>query len=72
MYRVKGTVKDGLTGQDCRGEEIMMQRHYLACPARSELRQGLGITNIKDMVVFFRKLLVKRAKVRQKTATHFS
>ena len=63
MYRVRGTVKDGLTCPDCRGEEIMTQSHCLACPAWSELRQGLDITDINDLVVFFRKLLVERAKV---------
>ena len=30
MYWVRGTVKDGQTCPDCRGEEIMTQSHRLA------------------------------------------
>ena len=41
----------------------MTQSHCLAFPAWSELRGGLGVTKIDDLVVFFRKLLVEMAKV---------
>ena len=63
MYRRRGTETDGLLCPDCGGEEILTQSHCLACPAWSELRQGLEMTNINDLVIFFRKLLVERAKV---------
>ena len=55
----------------------MTQDHCLECPAWEELRRGLEMSNIDDMVVFFRKLLLERAKlevkdVSQKTASHDS
>ena len=62
MYRVRGTENDGLACPDCGGKEIMTQSHCLACPAWAEQRQGLEMTNINDLVVFFRRLLVEREK----------
>ena len=62
-YRVKGTVSDGLACPDCQEGIIMTQSHCLACPAWSGLREGLDLSSIDDMVTFFRKLLVERAKV---------
>jgi hypothetical protein len=62
-YRVKGTVNDGLICSDCQQGEIMTQSHCLAYTAWTELRDGLDLTDINDLVVFFRKLLVERAKV---------
>ena len=47
------------------------------CPSWSALRQGLDLTNIMDLMVFFRNLLKERAKmdaedVFRKTASHDS
>jgi hypothetical protein len=47
--RVKGTVSEGLVWPDCDMGEILTQSHCLT---------GL------DLAVFFRKLLVERAKVK--------
>ena len=62
-FRVRGTESEGLACTDCVGGEILTQSHCLAFPAWSELREGLDMRNINDLVVFFRKLLVERAKV---------
>ena len=56
---------------DCQEGEIMTQSHCLTCTAWVELREGLDLTNIKDLVIFFRKLLVERSKVKE-TASHDS
>ena len=60
---MKGTVSEGLTCQHCTQEAIFTQSHCLTCPAWTEIREGLDMTNIDDLVVFFRKLLVEKEKV---------
>ena len=62
-YKVKGTVNEGLVCSECDTGETLTQSHCLTCPTWAELRTGLDLTNIQDLVVFFRKLLVERAKV---------
>ena len=62
-YRVKGKVSEGLTCTLCTQGELFTQSHCVTCPAWSDVRQGLDMTNIDDLVVFFRKLLLERAKV---------
>ena len=62
-YRVKGSENEGLICDQCQEGEIFTQSHCLTCPAWSDLRSGLELTNISDLVTFFRKLLVERAKV---------
>ena len=62
-YRVKGTVSEGLTCQHCMQGAIFTQSHCLTCPAWTEIREGLDMTKIDDLVIFFRKLLVEREKV---------
>ena len=56
-YRVTGTLSDGLLCQECIQQEIMMQSHCLGCPAWADIREGLDMSKICDLVVFFRKLL---------------
>ena len=67
-FRVKGTVKEGLVCMECQEGEIMSQSHCLTCTAWVELREGLDLTNIKDLVIFFRKLLLERSKVKETTS----
>ena len=62
-YRVKGTENEGLVCTECQEEEIMTQSHCITCSAWAELREGLDMSNIQDLVIFFRKLLVERGKV---------
>ena len=48
----------------------------MVCPAWVQCREGLDLTNILDLVVFFRKVLNERAKLEAKdvlgTALHDS
>ena len=59
----KNNFKDGLLCSYCQEGQIMTQGHCLDCPAWVELRKGLELTNIADMVVFFRKLMAERARL---------
>ena len=62
-YRVRGSNSEGLVYDKCQEGEIFTQSHYLTCVAWSDLREGLELTNISDLLSFFRKLLVERARV---------
>ena len=61
-YRVKGSENDGLKCSECADDVIWTQSHCLTCPAWSEIREGLELTRIEDLVVFFRKLVVERLR----------
>ena len=52
----------------------MDQAHCMRCSAWTELRKGLDMSNIQDLVIFFRKMLAERARLEdvKKTASHFS
>ena len=71
-YKQKGD--DGLLCNYCMENQEMDQAHCLHCPAWSELRTGLDMTNIMDLVVYFRKLLTERARLEDvnTSASHFS
>jgi hypothetical protein len=74
-YKKKGT--DGLLCSYCGEGKEMSQNHCLDCSAWTELRKGLDLTNISDLVAFFRKLLEERARletegVLNRTASHDS
>ena len=55
--------RDGLVCSECEEGEIMTQSHCLTCSAWADIREVLDLTDIKDLVSFFRKLLVERSKV---------
>ena len=61
-YSMNGRKMDGLICSHCPGD-ILSQNHCLICPAWAQLRQGLDLSNIQDLTIFFQKLLVERAKV---------
>ena len=46
----------------CDLEQEMTQSHCIDCPAWSEIKKDLDITNINDLVKFFQRLLAERAK----------
>ena len=67
--------EDGLLCTYCTEKVEMDQAHCLPCPAWSELRTGLDMTNIMDLVEYFRKLLKERTRlddVKNTSASHFS
>ena len=42
-------------------EACMVQSHVIACPGFAEIREGLDLENMGDLViVFIRKVLLKR------------
>ena len=41
----------------CKEGEEFSQSHCMECPAGAEIRKRLDLTNIMDLVVFFRRLL---------------
>ena len=62
-YRKKGPDSNvELFCKYCEEEVIMSQSHCMVCPAWTELREGLDLTNIMDMAKFFRMLLTERAR----------
>ena len=60
-YKKQG--EQGLVCTYCQEGEIMSQSHCLECPAWEDLREGLELSKISDMVKFFRNLLKERAKL---------
>ena len=71
-YKQKGA--DGLLCPYCTERQEMDQAHCMRCSAWTELRKGLDMSNIQDLVIFFRKMLAERARLEdvKKTASHFS
>ena len=53
----------GLVCKYCDAGDIMTQSHCAVCPAWQEMRDGLDLTDIRDLVTYFRRLLEERAKM---------
>ena len=56
----KGSYKHNLTCEKCEIGENETQCHAMVCLGWSEQREGLFLDNMKDMVVFFRRLLEEK------------
>ena len=73
-YKKKGN--NGLICGYCTENQEMDQSHCMRCPAWSELRKDLDLSNISDLVIFFRKLLNERERLEvervKQTASHDS
>ena len=73
LMRIRKQEKSSLATQVF---EEMDQGHCIRCPAWAELRKDLDLTNISDLVIFFRKLLSERARLEaenvEQTASHDS
>ena len=61
-YKKKGSVSNGLICPHCEDGEEMTQSHCVTCMEWEDIRVGLDMNNIDDLVVFFRKLLLEREK----------
>ena len=46
--------------------KYLSQSHCLVCPALQELRVGLDLKQIRDLTIYFGKLLTERAKMDKK------
>ena len=64
--------EDGLICKYCEEGNIMSQSHCMECSAWSELRRGLDLSDIGDLVEFFRKMLDMAEDVLKRTASHNS
>ena len=60
-YRRKGG-EAAVLRPECPAQEMETQSHCIVCPRWEDIRSGLELTRIDDMVVFFQKLLMERMK----------
>ena len=76
--KVKGNFKDkfkrqggeeALVCQDCDCGEIQTQSHCLVCPKWEDIRAGLELDRIEDLVKFFQRLLKERDGEEKKDKT---
>ena len=62
-FRSKGLDEnDGLLCVYCKEEVLMDQSHCMECSAWENLREGLDMTKILDMVKFFQLMLIQMEK----------
>jgi hypothetical protein len=54
--------KEGLLCDYCDEDSVMDQAHCLQCEKWTDLRMGLDLTNIEDLVKFFSKMMLEKAK----------
>ena len=54
--------REKLVCRHCQMEEVMTQSHCLECTAWVDIKKDLDMTKIEDLVKFFQRLLVERAK----------
>ena len=50
----------------CQEQKLLDQSHCLECPAWEQLREGLNLKKIDDLVIFFRKMLAEMSKEEKK------
>ena len=71
VSELKGNFKDkcrrrggdqALICEDCDSEQTQTQNHCLECPKWEELRRGMDVSKIEDLVQYFQKLLAERLK----------
>ena len=59
-FRTKGKNSDeGLECKYCQEKVLMDQAHCVVCPAWEDIRQGLDLTSMLDLVKFFQEMLKK-------------
>ena len=62
-FRVRKGEDEGLVCVYCNKGQLMDQAHCLQCVKWMDLRSGLDLTNIKDLVVFFTLMLQEKEKI---------
>ena len=60
--------EEGLVCNKCK-DAVMSQSHCLVCPGLREMREGLDIMEMADMVTFFWKLMKERTDTERKGRT---
>ena len=53
--------KEGLRCSHCQ-EQVMTQRHCVTCPGMEELRDGLDLDTMRDMIIYFRRIMSGRSR----------
>ena len=66
-YRNK---EGGMTCSYCEEEVVMDQSHCLKCEAWTEMRRDLDLSNIDDLVMFFRNMLKEMASMEDDKRKH--
>ena len=61
-YKIKGG-EEALYCKDCDCGEIQTQSHCLICPKWEDIRTGLELDKIEDMVKFLKKEREKKTKM---------
>ena len=56
----KGSYKNNLSCEKCEIGENKTQSHAMVCSGWAEQRDGLDLTKMSDMIVFFRRLLEEK------------
>ena len=56
----KGSYKNNLCCDKCDEEELETQLHVMACKGWQDMREGLDMTRMEDMVWFFSRLLEEK------------
>ena len=54
--------EEALLCQDCDCGEIQTQSHCMVCPQWEDIRTGLELDKIGDVVTFFQRLMIERLK----------
>lgn len=62
-FRVRKGENEGLICVYCNEEQLLDQAHCLQCVRWKDLRSGLDMTNIKDLVAFFTLMLQEKEKI---------
>ena len=65
-YRRKGG-EEALLCEDCDSDTIQTQSHCLECPHWEEIRSGMDLSNMDNLVTFFQRLL--RERLREKSGS---
>ena len=66
-FRTKSRKSDeGLVCKHCQENVMMDQAHCLVCPAWEDIRQGLDMYNMLDLVQFFQEMLKKLDSIKDK------
>ena len=65
--KVSSINDSGLICKHCSDGAIMTQGHCMVCPAWEKLRVGLDLKDIRDLVIFFKRLLDERAKLEKES-----
>ena len=62
-FRLRKGCDEGLVCVYCEEGRLMDQAHCLECDRWKDMRSGLDLTNIEDLVRFFSQMLLEKSKI---------